>query len=649
MKVKRFLFGGYEAGAEPAADVSGCEGESAEGVSGGKGRNAEMPGMRTGETDMLTVRVSADARYTDAAGFGFIDEKTRREQERLQLPELNSGFEPVWWYQDEELTEISQGEWGCMLAPASISSEWEESGRALPLQFKADMGEEGSYRLTVEICNPNPHPASVILFAGRRHLVWKGELAPGEKRSLDAFIHVCAIVPRGKTESYGDTTVDIALIGDAALASLSIKREMRPVVYIAGDSTVTDQSAEYPYAPGTSYSGWGQMLAYFLPGRAAVSNHAHSGLTTESFRQEGHYAIVEERLKAGDYVLIQFAHNDQKLPHLLAKGGYRVNLIRYIKEVRKKGAVPVLLTPIARNSWKGADGSYLDFLEEYAQTVLATGEEFQVPVIDLHKESMEFILRTGLEAAKAWFYPADYTHSNDFGAFRAAKVVADGLKEICPELFGERAAGGDAGAEKAATAAADGADANTGAGCCEKDDCWQPEGSLVLPVCPERMKEKKNPLDEGELLSDIERPEDEITRAEALPMLIQALKFFPTNVYNDMYSDVIGHEWYAGAVECAWQNGIIPAEMTEGGRYQPDKALLLEELLAMAMNGFRGRKQIAAESQGDKEPELAEKAAPWARKAILEALSLSVVPGDDNPKRTVKRGEAADMIRHLAL
>ncbi len=616
------MFGGYEAakkadgGGEPAGNDTCAAGTKAETLARGK------------ETDVLTVRVGADARYTDAAGFGFIDEKTRREQERLQLPELNSGFEPVWWYQDEELTEISQGEWGCMLTPASASSEWEESGRKLPLQFKADMGEEGSYRLSVEICNPNPHPTAVILFAGRRHLVWKGELAPGEKRSFDALIHVCAIVPRGKTESYGDTTVDIALIGDAALASLSIKREMSPVVYIAGDSTVTDQSAEYPYAPGTSYSGWGQMLAYFLPGRAAVSNHAHSGLTTESFRQEGHYAIVKERLKAGDYVLIQFAHNDQKLPHLLAKGGYRDNLIRYIREVREKGAVPVLLTPIARNSWKGADGSYLDFLEEYAQTVLATGEELQVPVIDLHKESMGFILRTGLETAKAWFYPADYTHSNDFGAFRAAKVVADELKEICPELFADKAAG---------------------AGCCKKDDCWQPEGSLVLPVCPERMKEKKNPLDEGELLSDIERPEDEITRAEALPMLIQALKFFPTNVYNDMYSDVIGHEWYAGAVECAWQNGIIPEEMTAGGRYQPDKALLLEELLAMAMNGFRGRKRIDAGSQGDKEPELAKKAATWAKKAIMEALSLSVVSADENPKRTVKRSEAADMIRHLAL
>lgn len=577
-----------------------------------------------GQADRLTVQVSADARYTEETGFGFVDEKNRREQERLQLPELNSGFEPIWWYQDEEITLIQEGEYGCMLERSPFASEWESTGRAIPLQFKADMGEEGSYRLLMEICNPNPRPVPVILFAGRRHLVWKGELSAGEKRCFEALIHVCAIVPRGKTQPYGDTTVDIALIGEAALYGLTVTKEQCPVVFIAGDSTVTDQSAEYPYAPGTSYSGWGQMLAYFLPGRAAVSNHAHSGLTTESFREEGHYAIVEKRLKAGDYVLIQFAHNDQKLPHLLANGGYRDNLIRYIKEIREKGAFPILITPIARNSWKGADNSYNDFLSEYAETVIFVGkeqstEDFRVPVIDLHKESMAFILKEGLESAKAWFYPADFTHSNDFGAFRAAKTVAGALGEICPELF------------EAA------------------DDYWTPEGSLTLPVCPERLKNKEKPAAEGEFPEEVERPEDMITRAEALPMLIQALKFFPTNVYNDMYSDVIGHEWYAGAVECAWQNGIIPEEMTEGGCYRPDKALLLEELLAMAMNGFRGRKKTEIKGAGESEERVVREASVWARRAVLEGLCLGIVSGEENPKRTVKRGEAADMIRKLAL
>lgn len=612
MKVKRFLFGGYE----PE------NGHVDDGAGSGK---------------ILTTRVNSEARYTEETGFGFIDEKTRREQERLQLPELNSGFEPVWWYQDEELTKIQESKDGCALAPCPVSNEWEESGRKLPLQFKADMGEEGSYRLAAEICNPGGRPVKVIFFAGRRHLVWKGELAPHEKRKLDALIHVCAIVPRGKTERYEDTAVDIALTGDAVLSSLTITPVQCPVVYIAGDSTVTDQSAEYPYAPGTSYSGWGQMLAYFLPGRAAVSNHAHSGLTTESFREEGHYAIVEERLKAGDYVLIQFAHNDQKLSHLLANGGYRENLLRYIREIRAKGAFPVLITPIARNSWKGADNSYNDFLAEYAETVIAVGteqsaeqstEEFPVPVIDLHKESMDFILKTGLEHAKAWFYPADYTHSNDFGAFRAARVVAQGLKEICPELFGD---GGEKDARRTC------------------DDSWEPEGCLELPACPERMKDKKNPVEDGELLQEVERPEDFITRAEVLPMLIQALKFFPTNVYNDMYSDVIGHEWYAGAVECAWQNGIIPEEMTEGGCYQPGKELLLEEFFAMMMNGFRGRKQINAADYGNEEPELIRQTSDFAKKAMAEGLSLGILSGDENPKRTVKRGEAADWIRGLAL
>nr|WP_304954957.1 hypothetical protein [uncultured Acetatifactor sp.] len=84
---------------------------------------------------------------------------------------------------------------------------------------------------------------------------------------------------------------------------------------------MTDQSAEYPYAPGTNYSGWGQMISAYLNQRIAVSNHAHSGLTTASFREEGHYGILEQYIRPGDYMLIQFAHNDQKLDELKAQEG----------------------------------------------------------------------------------------------------------------------------------------------------------------------------------------------------------------------------------------------------------------------------------------------------------------------------------------
>ena len=103
--------------------------------------------------------------------------------------------------------------------------------------------------------------------------------------------------------------------------------------WVCGDSTVTDQTANLPYAPGTSYCGWGQMLPAYLPD-VCITNHAHSGLTTESFTSEGHWDIVKPRLRAGDICLYQFGHNDQKLAHLQAYGGYTDRLRTYIKEAR---------------------------------------------------------------------------------------------------------------------------------------------------------------------------------------------------------------------------------------------------------------------------------------------------------------------------
>ena len=93
------------------------------------------------------------------------------------------------------------------------------------------------------------------------------------------------------------------------------------------------------------------MLPAYLP-EVCITNHAHSGLTTESFLSEGHWAIVKPRLRAGDICLFQFGHNDQKLAHLQARGGYTDRLRTYIKETRTAGTVPVLITPLARNSWR---------------------------------------------------------------------------------------------------------------------------------------------------------------------------------------------------------------------------------------------------------------------------------------------------------
>ena len=593
------------------------------------------------------ITVTQPVPYTAEQGWGFVTEKIRREQELLRLPELNSGFEPVWWYQDEDITQLEMREEGCLIADCIGTNgagknydgkEWESTGRRIPLLFKADVKKEGNYRIKVSLTGCAEMETEVLLFLGRRHLAWKGTLQYGQRQMVEGIVNVSAIVPRGKTEMYPDTTVDIALIGKgAALSGVQIEPVECPVIYIGGDSTVTDQSADYPYAPGASYSGWGQMLSAYLDSRIAVSNHAHSGLTTESFREEGHYAILYDRLKAGDYVLLQFAHNDQKLDHLKAEEGYRENLDRYISEIRKKGAYPILVTPIARNTWKGLDGSYNDLLAEYAEAVKRLGAQRKVPVVDLHAASRAFVLIKGLEAAKQWFYPNDFTHSNDYGAYQAAGWVAQGLAGFAGKtgLDGEPEVA-DEESSAAYTGLADFV-RRGGFG------CWVPGNDCRVPEIPDEMKGKSAPAAEV-LFENLERPDEPLKRAEALPMMIQALKFFPTNVYNDMFDDVIGHEWYAGAVECAWQNGLIPPEMTEGGKFLPEAEITMAEFLAMLMNGFRGRMRTQ-----EKDISTQEQAPDFARKAVRESAALGLIDENTALNGPVKRKDAALMIRRLAL
>ena len=593
------------------------------------------------------ITVTQPLPYSAEQGWGFVTEKIRREQELLRLPELNSGFEPVWWYQDEDITQLEMREEGCLIADCIGTNgagknydgkEWESTGRRIPLLFKADVKKEGNYRIKVSLTGCAEMETEVFLFLGRRHLAWKGTLQYGQRQMVEGIVNVSAIVPRGKTEMYPDTTVDIALIGKgAALSGVQIEPVECPVIYIGGDSTVTDQSADYPYAPGASYSGWGQMLSAYLDSRIAVSNHAHSGLTTESFREEGHYAILYDRLKAGDYVLLQFAHNDQKLDHLKAEEGYRENLDRYISEIRKKGAYPILVTPIARNTWKGLDGSYNDLLAEYAEAVKRLGAQRKVPVVDLHAASRAFVLIKGLEAAKQWFYPNDFTHSNDYGAYQAAGWVAQGLAGFAGKtgLDGEPEVA-DEESSAAYTGLADFV-RRGGFG------CWVPGNDCRVPEIPDEMKGKSAPAAEM-LFENLERPDEPLKRAEALPMMIQALKFFPTNVYNDMFDDVIGHEWYAGAVECAWQNGLIPPEMTEEGKFLPEAEITMAEFLAMLMNGFRGRMRTQ-----EKDISTQEQAPDFARKAVRESAALGLIDENTALNGPVKRKDAALMIRRLAL
>lgn len=212
-------------------------------------------------------------------------------------------------------------------------------------------------------------------------------------------------------------------------------------VYLAGDSTMAEKKLDK--RPET---GWGEKLQqYFDAEKVKVENHAQNGRSTKSFINEGRWQKIIDSLKEGDYVFIQFGHNDEKLdkPEVgaAANGEYRNNLIRFVAEVRAKKSFPVLLTPIMRRRFN-AKGEFYDTHGEYPDAVRKVAQDLKVPLIDMHKKTETLIKKFGEEGSKKLFlilkpeenpnYPKgvdDNTHLSDFGAEELAKLGIKGIRE----------------------------------------------------------------------------------------------------------------------------------------------------------------------------------------------------------------------------
>lgn len=371
-------------------------------------------------------------RYTPG-GHGFVTGAELRDQPGLLIPEINSGFTLPWWYEGQDISQVAAGTSGAAVCPTREVREADLKDRALPLWYKADTGS-GRYRVTVTLSAAQACD-EVLVFVSRRRLCWRGTLAAGETAQVSALCDVSPIIACGGGDAavsdlgpVEDVSVDVAVVG-AALRSLKVEPWDGPALYIMGDSTVTDQPAQMPYAPGATYAGWGQMLPVWLGKQYCVSNHAHSGLSTETFRDRGHYNLMLRLLRPNDVVLIQFGHNDQKRLHLAADKGYTDNLLRYIQELRAAGTKPVLVTSLSRNTW-ATETDYNDMLAPFAAAMKRIGQAQDVPVLDLHTAMKTAILRAGMDGARRWFHPCDYTHTNDFGAYMAAGFVAAELARV---------------------------------------------------------------------------------------------------------------------------------------------------------------------------------------------------------------------------
>ena len=226
------------------------------------------------------------------------------------------------------------------------------------------------------------------------------------------------------------------------LCLMGITKAQQPTLFLVGDSTMADKvnPNENPE------HGWGQILPTLLTNKITIQNHATNGRSSKSFRTEGRWDKVHNQLKKGDYVIIQFGHNDQKIEDSIRYTNpatqYRSNLERYVKETREKGAIPILMTSIVRRNFN-EKGVLIDTHNLYPIVVRMVAKDLDVPFVDLQQATEEIVLAYGPEKSKKLYlhfepkevnyYPDgkhDDTHLSKLGATLTAEKALKALVQL---------------------------------------------------------------------------------------------------------------------------------------------------------------------------------------------------------------------------
>jgi len=315
-----------------------------------------------------------------------------------------------------------------------------------PFFFTVDLAE-GNYDVTVTLGDRN-EPSDTTVKAESRRLMLEHVMArPGE-----FAVRMFTVNVRNSRLKSGETVrlkadeqpkldwddrLTLEFSGERpCLCALVIRKSERAItVYLAGDSTVTDQVKE-------PYCSWGQMLPRFFKAGVAVANHAESGEALKSFTGEKRLEKIMDLLKQGDYLFIQFAHNDQKKEGAYAAPftEYKEYLKSYIAQARQRGAFPVLVTSMLRRRFD-AEERIINSLEEYPEAMRQTAVEEKVPLIDLFSMSKSLFEALGPETSKKAFlhYAAgtfadqpeelkDDTHFSAYGGYELAKCIVEGIR-----------------------------------------------------------------------------------------------------------------------------------------------------------------------------------------------------------------------------
>src|SRR5687768_9853894 len=323
-----------------------------------------------------------------------------------------------------------------------------------PFYFSVKL-PEGNYNVKVILGDRNGVSATTTKAECRRLMVEKIETAKGTFATAEFTVHVRDSLIRGANNKvklksreinylHWDDKLTLEFNSTApkvCAVEISVAKNI-PTVFLSGNSTVVDQ-AEEPWA------AWGQMIpAFFQPKKIAVANYAESGETLKAFKAERRLEKIWNLAKPGDYLFIEFAHNDQK------PGGnfldpfttYKQTLKEWITEARKRNITPVLVTSMHRRTFDST-AHITNSFGDYPEAVRQTGKEEGVAVIDLNAMSKILYEAWGPEKSiKAFVHFAansfpnqpndikDNTHFSTYGAYQLAKCVVNGIKENIPAL-----------------------------------------------------------------------------------------------------------------------------------------------------------------------------------------------------------------------
>lgn len=289
--------------------------------------------------------------------------------------------------------------------------------------------EIGNYNVQLTLGDSSEDTVSYVKFMGRRLAIDRTELAAGEKKTVE----FTARVPGPYTCRKGDDgnrslKIEVFVQGgaDEVAEPVVTPAPETPTIYLCGDSTVTDQGSE-PWA------SWGQMLPAFVKKGWSCSNFARSGLALATFSGEGRLKRIMEHFKAGDWVIIQFGHNDQKRPEDTPREGYTRRLNEYVDTVKAAGGNVVLVTSCERRRF--TDGRHDGHtLRDYAEAMIDVAKAHDIPFIDLNKMSYEMQDVMGEKGSAELQVmnrgKLDNTHHNVYGAYENARIVAAGLAKI---------------------------------------------------------------------------------------------------------------------------------------------------------------------------------------------------------------------------